>query len=154
MAHRSALIGQQQPGRPVGVLFSSHLSDASQAADWSTGPGERPDGSVERLVGCGGRLDIWKLLEVQNRMRGTSCMGNSTGYGGLLGMPGLRGLWFVGTFGELVTRHYGDSGDFRGPEGTWKLLWNSSGILRTQGLIQKKSSVLFFIALCIICCLR
>lgn len=71
MAHRSALIGQQQPGRPVSVLFSSHLSDASQAADWSTGPGERPDGSVERLVGRGGRLDIWQLLEVQNRMRGT-----------------------------------------------------------------------------------
>lgn len=67
VAHRSALIGQQQPGRPVGFLFSSLLRDATQAADWSAGSGERPDGSVERLVGGGGRVDVRKLLEVKTQ---------------------------------------------------------------------------------------
>lgn len=69
MADCCALIGQQQPGRPVSLLFSNHFSDSTQAPDWSAGPGERADGSVERLVGSGGCQDVWQLLEVRNPTR-------------------------------------------------------------------------------------
>lgn len=70
VAHCGALVGQQQPGRPVSFLFPSLLADTAQAASWSTGLCEWPDGSLERLVGGGGRLDIWQLLEVQNQIIG------------------------------------------------------------------------------------
>ena len=64
VAHRGDLTGQQQSGRPVNLLFSSQHGHASQAADWPAGSGERPDGSVERLVGGSGCLDFRQLLEV------------------------------------------------------------------------------------------
>lgn len=95
MAHRGTLTGQQQPGRPVRVLFPGQVGDASQAADWPAGPGERPDGSVERLVGGGGRLDIWQLLEVQNKMREGMLERRVTGYGG---NAKTRGIVVYGDF--------------------------------------------------------
>lgn len=48
---------------------------------------------MERLVGSGGRLDVWQLLEVQNaRSEGT-----------LAHRTLVQVMWFVGTSGELVT---------------------------------------------------
>lgn len=64
MAYCRPLIGQQRSGRPVNLLLPRLLGDSTQAADWPPGAGERPDGRVERLVGGGGRLDVWRILEV------------------------------------------------------------------------------------------
>lgn len=69
LAYRSNLIGQQQSCRPFSLLFSSHFSHSPQTTDWLTCPGEWPDGSVERLVGGSGRLDIRELLEVGHQTR-------------------------------------------------------------------------------------
>lgn len=128
VADCSALTGQQQPGGPVSILFLSHLTETSQTADWSTGPSQQPDGSVERLVGCRGHLDLWKLLEVQSPVKAEECYSteNSLHSRGPLGMLRLRTVVCGDLFRTGNCRHYSHSGrtsgDFEEPGALWESL--------------------------------
>lgn len=132
LAYRSNLIGQQQSCRPFSLLFSGHFSHSPQTTDWLTCPGEWADGSVERLVGGSGRLDIRELLEVGHQTR--------THWGLWVSLEGFRRRsrrwggytvyfkeikdWFLGEFGTTFPKS-----DFNYLKISWiRMLWTHCGL--------------------------